>query len=192
MGRSPLTSRPTRAPARPSRRPGQAVEAGKAVEKAKPGAPHVLVIRTPDERLVWLSGLHSRRHADVTAFLRAYTGFLIVDGFRGYQTLLTCEKPVLAGIQQCCQHIARRGKGVGKLGPGSLQSWAKKVTDVLNRGAHRGRGGQGPRPDRPGPEAAGRSAGPLRRRGRVRDHPQPPPALGRRRQPPRLQAGRPG
>ena len=114
---------------------GKAVEKapGKAVEKTKPGSPHVLVIRTPDERLVWLSGLHSRRHADVTAFLRSYTGFLIVDGFRGYQTLLTCEKPVLAGIQQCCQHICRRGKGVGKLGPGSLQSWAKKVIDVLNQ-----------------------------------------------------------
>ena len=113
--------------------PGKAVDPapGKAVEKAKPGAPHVLVVRTPDERLVWLSGLHSRRHADVTAFLRAYTGFLIVDGFRGYQTLLTCKKPVLAGIQQCCQHIFRRGKGVGKLGPGRLQSWAKKITDVL-------------------------------------------------------------
>jgi transposase len=104
---------------------------GTAVEKVKPGAPHVLVIRTPDERLVWLSGLHSRRHKEVTAFLRAYTGYLIVDGFRGYQRLLTCEKPVLAGIQQCCQHLFRRGKQVGKLGPGSLQSWAKKVTDVL-------------------------------------------------------------
>lgn len=112
---------------------GKAVEkaAGKAVEKAKPGSAHVLVIRTPDERLVWLSGLRSRRHADVTAFLRSYTGFLIVDGFRGYQTLLTCDKPVLAGIQQCCQHIFRRGKQVGKLGPGGLQSWAGKVSGVL-------------------------------------------------------------
>ena len=97
----------------------------------KPGAPHVLVIRTPDERLVWLSGLHSRRHAEVTVFLRGYTGFLIVDGFRGYQTLLTCDKRVLAGIQQCCQHVFRRAKQVGKLGPGGLQSWAGKVSEVL-------------------------------------------------------------
>ena len=112
---------------------GKAVEkaAGKAVEKAKPGSPHVLVIRTPDERLLWLSGLHSRRYAEVTAFLRGYTGFLIVDGFGGYQSLVTGEKPVLAGIQQCCQHIRRRGKGVGKLGPGSLQSWTEKVTAAL-------------------------------------------------------------
>jgi hypothetical protein len=65
------------------------------------------------------------------AFLRGYTGFLIVDGFRGYQGLLTCEKPVLAGIQQCCQHIFRRAKQVGKLGPGGLQSWARRVADVL-------------------------------------------------------------
>ena len=113
--------------------PGTAVEKapGTAVEKVKPGAPHVLVVRTPDERLVWLSGLHSRRHAEVTAFLRSFTGFLIVDGFAGYQTLLTCQKPVLAGIQQCCQHITRRGKQVGKLGPGGLQSWAGKVITVL-------------------------------------------------------------
>ena len=104
---------------------------GKAMEKVRPGAPHVLVIRTPDERLVWLSGLHSRRHEEVIAFLRGYTGFLIVDGFGGYQRLLTCQKPVLAGIQQCCQHIFRRAKQVSKLGPGGLQSWAKKVTDVL-------------------------------------------------------------
>jgi transposase len=103
----------------------------KAVEKVEPGAPHVLVIRTPDERLVWLSGLGSRRYEEVTAFLRGYTGFLIVDGFRGYQTLLTRDKSVLAGIQQCVAHVSRRGKQVGKLGPGSLQSWAKKVTDVL-------------------------------------------------------------
>jgi len=101
------------------------------MEKVRPGAPHVLVIRTPDERLVWLSGLHSRRHEEVIAFLRGYTGFLIVDGFGGYQRLLTCQKPVLAGIQQCCQHIFRRAKQVSKLGPGGLQSWAKKVTDVL-------------------------------------------------------------
>ena len=115
--------------------PGGAVEKvpGTAVEKVKPGAPHVLVIRTPDERLVWLSGLRSRRHGEVTAFLRGYTGFLIVDGFRGYQTLLTCDKRALAGIQQCCQHVFRRAKQVGKLGPGGLQSWAGKVSEVLTQ-----------------------------------------------------------
>jgi len=47
---------------------------GKAMEKVRPGAPHVLVIRTPDERLVWLSGLHSRRHEEVSPSCAATPG----------------------------------------------------------------------------------------------------------------------
>jgi transposase IS66 family protein len=124
------------------------------------GAPHVLVLRTPDERLVRLTAADSRRHADVVASLRTFTGYLIVDGFTGYQKLLPaagdpgaddCQDCVetagdpagqdspaaavtgmLAGIQQCCQHITRRCKQVAKLGPGGLQSWAPKIITVLN------------------------------------------------------------
>jgi hypothetical protein len=48
--------------------PGPGTAAGKApgtaAGKAEPGSPHVLVTRTPDERLVWLSGLRSRRHQE--------------------------------------------------------------------------------------------------------------------------------
>jgi len=123
------------------------------------GAPHVLVLRTPDERLVRLTASDSRRHADVVASLRTFTGYLIVDGFTGYQKLIPtkgdpgvddcpdCAETVsdldgqdspagaitgmLAGIQQCCQHITRRCKQVVKLGPGGLQSWASKVITVL-------------------------------------------------------------
>jgi hypothetical protein len=127
------------------------------------GAPHVLVLRTPDERLVRLTASDSRRHADVVASLRTFTGYLIVDGFTGYQKLIPAvadpddgcpdcagatEDPtveaagqdahagaitgMLAGIQQCCQHITRRCKQVVKLGPGGLQSWAAKITKVLS------------------------------------------------------------
>lgn len=117
-----------------------------------PGAPHVFVLRTPDERLVWLTALDSRRHDDVIASLRAFTGYLIVDGYGAYQKLLprtdgrTGGKPgdrpgdstdqapaggLLAGIQQCCQHVTRRCRGVARLGPGLLQSWATKVIAVL-------------------------------------------------------------
>jgi hypothetical protein len=112
------------------------------------GAPHVLVIRTPDERLVLLTALDSRRYEEVIASLRAFTGYLIVDGFGAYQRLLPDPDPgmgasvarvtpggLLAGIQQCCQHVFRRCKSVARLGPGSLQSWAKKVIQVL-REAH--------------------------------------------------------
>jgi len=97
-----------------------------------PGSPHVLVIRTPDERLLWLSGLASRGYEAVIAALRTFTGHLIVDGYGAYQRLLTGAGAVLAGIQQCCQHIMRRCRGVAKLGPGTLQSWwTGEVTAAL-------------------------------------------------------------
>jgi len=99
----------------------------------------------------------------VVASLRTFTGYLIVDGFTGYQKLIpavsdpvsdpgaddcqdcvetvtavagqdspaTAVTGMLAGIQQCCQHITRRCKQVAKLGPGGLQSWASKIITVL-------------------------------------------------------------
>jgi transposase len=97
-----------------------------------PGAPHVLAIRTPDERLAWLAGLTSRSYDTVIATLRTFTGHLIVDGYGAYQRLLSSADAVLAGIQQCVQHIMRRCRGVAKLGPGSLQSWwTGEVTSAL-------------------------------------------------------------
>jgi len=97
-----------------------------------PGSPHVMVIRTPDERLVWLAGLVSRGYDTVIAALRTFTGHLIVDGYGAYQRLLTRCGAVLAGIQQCCQHVMRRFRAVAKLGPGTLQSsWTGKVTAAL-------------------------------------------------------------
>jgi transposase len=97
-----------------------------------PGSPHVMVIRTPDERLVWLAGLVSRGYDTVIAALRTFAGHLIVDGYGAYQRLLTQAGAVLAGIQQCCQHIMRRCRGVAKLGPGTLQSsWTGEATAAL-------------------------------------------------------------
>jgi hypothetical protein len=52
------------------------------------GSPHVMVIRNPDERLSWLSGLVSRCYDVVIAGLRAFAGHLIVDGYGAYQRLL--------------------------------------------------------------------------------------------------------
>ena len=67
--------------------------------KAAPGAPHVLITRTPDGRLTFLRAMASRRKAALAAGLPAsFTGYLITDGYTGYQHLLTR----LAGIQQCC------------------------------------------------------------------------------------------
>jgi hypothetical protein len=101
-------------------------------EKAAAGAPHVLIVRTPDGRLTWLQALASRRKRDVAAGIpAAFTGLLMTDGYTGYQHLLTR----LAGIQQCCQHVIRRCRAVMKLGPGGLQSWAGDIIAIL-REAH--------------------------------------------------------
>ena len=99
---------------------------------APAGAPHVLIVRTPDGRLTWLQALASRRKAAVAAGIpAAFTGLLMTDGYTGYQHLLSR----LAGIQQCCQHIIRRRRAVTKLGPGGLQSWAGDIIAIL-REAH--------------------------------------------------------
>ncbi len=95
------------------------------------GAPHVLVVRTPHRGLTWLRALGSRQAAAITVVLAFFTGFLISDGYAAYQQLL----PQLAGVQQCCQHVIRRARAVTRLGPGSLQSWAADIIDVL-REAH--------------------------------------------------------
>jgi Transposase IS66 family len=101
-------------------------------EKTAPGAPHVLIVRTPDGRLTWLQAIGSRRKAAVAAGIpAAFTGLLMTDGYTGYQHLLSR----LAGIQQCCQHIIRRCRAVIKLGPGGLQSWAGDIIAIL-REAH--------------------------------------------------------
>ena len=53
-------------------------------EKAAAGAPHVLIVRTPDGRLTWLQALASRRKGDVAAGIpAAFTGLLMTDGPMG-------------------------------------------------------------------------------------------------------------
>ena len=101
-------------------------------KKTASGAPHVLIVRTPDGRLTWLQAIASRRKAAVAAGIPAeFAGWLITDGYTGYQHLLSR----LAGIQQCCQHVIRRCRAVTKLGPGGLQSWAGDIITIL-REAH--------------------------------------------------------
>jgi hypothetical protein len=99
---------------------------------AAAGAPHVLIVRTPDGRLTWLQAIASRRKAAVAAGIpAAFAGWLITDGYTGCQHLLSR----LAGIQQCCAHVIRRCRAVTRLGPGGLQSWAGDIIAIL-REAH--------------------------------------------------------
>ena len=109
-------------------------EEGDPEEKDTPaaGTPHVLITRTPDGRLTFLQAITSRRKDAIAAGLPAgFTGYLITDGYTGYQHLLSR----LAGIQQCAAHVIRRCRAVTKLGPGGLQSWAGDVITIL-RQAH--------------------------------------------------------
>ena len=58
-------------------------------DKAAAGAPHVLITRTPDGRLTFLQAIASRRKGAIAAGLPAgFTGYLITDGYTGYQHLL--------------------------------------------------------------------------------------------------------
>ncbi len=99
--------------------------------KAGAGAPHVLITRTPDGKLTFLQAMASRRKAALAAGLPAeFTGYLITDGYTGYQHLLDSR---LAGIQQCAAHVIRRCRAVTKLGPGGVQDWAGDVIAILRR-----------------------------------------------------------
>jgi hypothetical protein len=102
-------------------------------KKAAAGAPHVLIVTTPDARLRLMLALASRRKGSVGAGIpAAFTGNLMTDGYTGYQHLLSR----IAGIQQCCQHIIRRARAVMKLGPGGVQNWAGDIIAIL-REAHK-------------------------------------------------------
>ena len=95
--------------------------------KAAAGSPHVLITRTPDGRLTFLQAAGSRRKGSVAAAVPVgFTGYLIVDGYTGYQHLLSR----LAGIGQCAQHVIRRARQVMKLGPGRVQEWAADIIKV--------------------------------------------------------------
>jgi transposase len=101
--------------------------------KTAAGSPHVLIVRTPDGRLTFLQAIGSRRKDSVGGGIpAAFTGYLITDGYAGYQHLLTR----IAGIQQCIQHVIRRCRAVGEPGPGGVQDWAGDIITIL-REAHR-------------------------------------------------------
>jgi transposase len=110
-------------------------KAGKPEDAEKPaaGAPHVLILVTPDARLTFLQALGSRRKGSVGGGIPAgFAGYLMTDGYTGYQHLIGTR---IKGIQQCCQHIIRRARQVQKLGPGGVQNWAGDIITVL-RDAH--------------------------------------------------------
>ena len=96
-----------------------------------PGAPHLMVINSPDRGLVFYAPMPSRSGDAIEAVgvLDGYTGYLVRDGYSAYQRF----EDTLAGVQQCCVHIIRRCKRVLPLGPGGLQNWAKTIQQTLRQ-----------------------------------------------------------
>ena len=97
------------------------------------GSPHVVTVRTPDERLVWYAAMPSRSSEAIKGLdvMDGYHGILVRDDYAGWAQF----DPQLAGVQQCCQHIFRHLGGVHALHP-QWQSWAGDVRQVLGE-AHR-------------------------------------------------------
>lgn len=94
----------------------------------RPGSPHVVTIRAPDERLIWYGAAHSRSAAAIKGLgvMDGYAGILVRDDYAGWAQF----DAQLAGVQQCCQHLARHLKGVHEMHP-DWQRWADKVRQVL-------------------------------------------------------------
>jgi transposase len=97
-----------------------------------PGSPHVVALRTPDERLVWLAVIASRSKQAIAELgvLDGYTGYLVRDDYAGWHQF----DAHLAGVQQCAAHLFRHLQGVVDLHP-DRQAWAAEVRQVL-REAH--------------------------------------------------------
>lgn len=97
-----------------------------------PGSPHVVALRTPDERLVWLAVITSRSKQAIKdlGMLHGYAGYLVRDDYAGWYQF----DAQLAGTQQCVAHLFRHLQGVLDL-HADQQSWAEQVRRVL-REAH--------------------------------------------------------
>lgn len=93
-----------------------------------PGAPHAVVVRTPDARLIQYNAMTSRSSASLASLkaLIGWAGILVRDDYAGWYQL----DPQLTAVQQCCIHLIRHCKGVVELGAAE-QAWAWNVIEVL-------------------------------------------------------------
>jgi transposase len=99
----------------------------------QPGSPHVVTVRTPQERLIWYAATASRSSEAIKSLgvLDGYHGILVRDDYAGWAQF----DAQLAGVQQCCQHLARHLKGVHALHP-DWQRWAEDVRQALTDAHH--------------------------------------------------------
>jgi transposase len=94
------------------------------------GSPHVVTVRTPDERLVWYAAMPSRSSEAIKGLgvMDGYRGILVRDDYNGWAQF----DAQLTRVQQCCQHIARHLNGVHALHQ-DWQHWAEEVRQVLKQ-----------------------------------------------------------
>lgn len=94
----------------------------------RPGAPHVVTVRTPDERLVCYPATHSRSGKAIAGIgiMQGYRGYLVRDDYAGWYQF----DDQLAGVQQCTAHLLRHLQGVWELHH-DWQKWARQVHDIL-------------------------------------------------------------
>ena len=126
------------------------------------GSPHVVTVRTPDERLVWYAATPSRSSEALKNLevMDGYRGILVRDDYAGWAQF----DAQLAGVQQCCQHIARHLNGVHALHQ-DWQHWAEEVRQILGEGPPGSAGRHRRRARHPRPSTPCRPAGTLRRCG---------------------------
>ncbi|MFC0863946.1 IS66 family transposase [Sphaerimonospora cavernae] len=96
----------------------------------KPGQPHAVVIRTPDERLVWLTAIGARTKEELKnlGVLDGWDGIFVRDDYKGWHQF----DASLGGVQQCVQHLLRHLQGVADLHP-AWQQWATQVQQILKQ-----------------------------------------------------------
>jgi hypothetical protein len=96
------------------------------------GSPHVVTVRTPDERLVYYREVSARSSAQLKdlGILDGWTGVLVRDDYAGYHQF----DATLGGVQQCCSHLLRHLDYVAGLDADN-KVWAEQAARALKAAA---------------------------------------------------------
>ena len=96
------------------------------------GSPHVVVVRSPDDRLVWFREITARTSVEIAGLgvFDGWNGVLVRDDYAGWHQF----DATLSGVQQCVAHLIRHLEGVLALGK-ETQQWAAQVQKALRDAA---------------------------------------------------------
>jgi hypothetical protein len=96
------------------------------------GAPHVITVRTPDERLVWYRDVTARSSAQIKnlGVFDGWNGVLVRDDYAGYHQF----DATLGAVQQCCSHVLRHLDYVAGLDADN-KVWAEQAARALKAAA---------------------------------------------------------